>query len=668
MPYPKLTQQAYTNFGGINLKVTPEMNNLTEFLDLTNYDFIQPGGLKSRDGTGSLSFSVGSTINGIQEFIKTNGFSALCFATNANAYFVQAAQAVTFQSGLSGPLSTDFITNDDRIWFANGNNFMKFKGTTIQIGVDAYTSTIFESYLYGLQAPWKGNPTLGTFGTPDPDSLNAYVGVTISPSGTMQFSRWNAGQITLSYKFGFVNERGFHGPTDNREFLVARTGTSVALAFEHFSGSSLIGFSDYIAIPASYGIGLSASQVTDLSVGSVPTGIIGYLAVYRADLPSTSHFRIGYIGTDAIEHTFPGGTGLTLLATNFIRFKDQAYPLSTFPEPTNIWFTLSPQYIEAYNNQFFMAGFSGFPNVCWFSDIGEPESVDATFNFEVQTNDGDVITCLKTFFNTLMIFKETSFHSLRGNDISNFTVSEISRDYGCLNNKSATNYTNYLVFLDRKGLFRYTGAQIECLSDKVEPIFRRMNLSACRQNSYVVHDKIKNQLKVGLALDSSTSINTVMVYDYLLGAWTKEEGNTFSAVAIAKTNLQNETVFFGGLSGSIRYYSPSFISDVGSGLTLSFKTIFTAGDQQSVQKNFRQLFVNFNPAPSSSNTFTIEFFTDYNSSTIVDTRYMEQQLFQTRLDFGYSAKSLSFRMSTFTSSDVVAMHGYTIAHKFLREV
>jgi hypothetical protein len=120
---------------------------------------------------------------------------------------------------------------------------------------------------------------------------------------------------------------------------------------------------------------------------------------------------------------------------------------------------MAPKYMEIYNNQLFMAGFSGFLSTAYWSEIGEPEGVDPTFNAEFRTNDGDQIRGLKTYEGSLIVAKERSFHRIVGDNPSNFLLQEISDQYGCVSNRTMITFENNLLFLDPKGVVQYTGRQ-----------------------------------------------------------------------------------------------------------------------------------------------------------------------------------------------------------------
>jgi len=301
----------------------------------------------------------------------------------------------------------------------------------------------------------------------------------------------------------------------------------------------------------------------------------------------------------------------------------------------------------------------------WFSEFNEPEHLEADFNFDVKTTDGQPITALKAYNGALLVFKLSSFHILSGDDPSNFQLTQISDQYGCLGNRSVTTYENMLVFLDRKGVIEYNGANINILSSKVDPIFARMNIQAARDNSSIVYDKQRNQILIDIPVDGSTKANLTLVYDIISKIWTTYSGYNPAISTIVQGELGNKTTFFGGYSGLVSYFGQSFLTDNGVGYTCIAKTGFLADMGHSVSKLFRRLFLDTIPVGSSS-AVDINFYQDYGSSIIIN-RTMYQNPFQSRIEYGISGKAMAIEF-IMGSTYALTLHGFTIEYRFLRNL
>jgi hypothetical protein len=86
---------------------------------------------------------------------------------------------------------------------------------------------------------------------------------------------------------------------------------------------------------------------------------------------------------------------------------------------------------------------------------------------------------------------------------------------------------------------------------------------------------------------------------------------------------------------------------------------------QSVEKMWRRLFMNVLSAAGATSIWNIALYANYSSTASV-TFLQGGQSFQSRTDFGVSAKAISISFSTATSSDVLQLQGFTIESRFQR--
>jgi len=407
------------------------------------------------------------------------------------------------------------------------------------------------------------------------------------------------------------------------------------------------------SLPNGFGIGFT--QIVSYS-GVQNATYMTTVAVFRDNGPGTGRYLVGYGGAGAAGG-FPN-----FLNTNFL---DIGYPTQTIPEPTCIYATLAPQFMEIYQNQLFMAGFSQAPSTVQFSDIGNPESIQPSNNFDFRTNDGDVLTGLKSAFNQLFIFKNKSFAVLQGDNPQNFVLTPVSDQYGCISSRAVATYQNYMLFLDKKGICMFNGAQVMVASTKLDPLFANMNLPAAQSNAWMIHNKERNQVWCGIPVNGSTQINQIIVYDYLLNAWAHFDGVNAASANIAYGTNPRQTVYFGGYSGYMGRFGASLTSDMGNAITMMAKSRFIADMGQSVEKQWRRLFINQVSAVGATVTWNVNFYADYQTS-IAATVLHSGQTFQTRTDFGIPSKSISVQFIASTSSDIIQLQGFTIESRFQR--
>lgn len=582
MSYEKRKSDNFSNFGGINSKISPYQTGKNDCLRLVNLDFSQPGSWSKRPGstlyTGATP--VAGRVTSVYEYEKLNGFSQLLMTANTNVYSITPTTTTPVISGLLNGGIFDFTTFVDYLFAANGTDFFKYDGTN--------------NSRWSLPAP------------PNPVGVSIYGG----PAGLSG---------TYVFYYGYRNERGFVGPV-SPGLTVTVTGLAGNTDFTVYG----------LTTPAGYGISAIYAYLTNVD------GVEGFLfATFAAGSPTL---------------------GVTL-------------PLTDFLAPDLTYVSGAPKYLEIFNNSLFTAGWSATPSTAWFSNIGEPEAVAPDSFIEVRTNDGDMLTGLKSYRNQLFLFKNRSFHQLAGDSPDNYSLSEVSDQYGCISNRTAQVYEDYLVFLDQTGVIRFNGANIEILSDPIEPIIRTINLSAARENAVAIHYKERQEVWFAVPTNGATLNNTILVYDYSqeTRAWTTFEGVLISSLVLAKGPLADRTPFFGGYSGSVFRFGSSFLADNGVGITCLVQTRFHGDLGQSVQKMWRRLYGNFTPIPGTSTPVNVGFYTDY-GTTLQLSRVMYQAPFQTRIDFGLSGRAISMEFAHFSASENIRIPGYTIEYRFLRNV
>jgi hypothetical protein len=200
-------------------------------------------------------------------------------------------------------------------------------------------------------------------------------------------------------------------------------------------------------------------------------------------------------------------------------------------------------------------------------------------------------------------------------------------------------FNDLLLFLDRAGIMQYNGSALSCISDKINPIFDRMNFTAALSSARMVHDKLRNQVLIGIPVDGATLNNLTISYDYMSGAWTYEDGFTPSVFAAIKGYNNTKNVFYGTPSGVINWFGPSFLSDNGVGFTCSLKSSWFKPLGETTEEQFRRLYTNITPHGVTMN-LAVKFYQDYGSSVVSSATILQSE-FQNRYEFGIPAKALS---------------------------
>lgn len=683
MPYRKIKQESYNSLGGINNKVSQFLNSPVEFLNLENLDFQTPGSLSLRWGS---TYYVGQTlvgkITGIEEFIRIQGASYVVVTGQTQAFTVTGTSLTPFLSqiqeglfttyvshinatlyGFSPPwaitlgasLNYDFEVMNDWLFACNGVDFWKFNGQS--------------AYFYSLGQPIKSSGNSDLFGTS--------IGVTTGhPTSSLTTGVYD-------FKISYLNNRGVIGQATHRAYInqfINSTGSSAGGGY-----AAILNFTPSIfsAIEPGYGVSGLQAFVAGPDQQNLPTDQRTYYLCldYTTKLPFTLtpgvttaagvtyvFFSETQIGVTALEDFMPFGRWYmdnNNYAPDDFSFSPQ------FGQPIRV-----PRFIENYADRLWLAGMTYAPSTIFCSEDHEPEQINLGNAFnptEVRTQDGEPLTGMKNFSGGLVLFKENSFHVLTGDDPSSFAIKQISQEYGCLNNRSIAQFQDVLIFLDKRGIVEFNGSNINLISTKIDPLFKRINLDAARIEACLTYDKLRNEVLCDIPIDGSTVNNITIVYDIIQKAWTTYKyGNYTPAVStIMRGRLDNFYTFSGGYSGTVVYFGASFVADPGTGITASgisylVGSRFHTEEGNSETKQYRRLFIN---TSSVGNTVSlnVDFFRDFSSVPYL-TRTMYQGAFQQRIDFGVPGKSLAFNLTGVSATEKMVFHGYTLEHRFQRAV
>lgn len=648
MAYPKEQLEHYRNLGGINTKVSPYLTNVTEFLNLSNFDFRTPGSLTERDGTTNIIFrNISGPITGLYSLNTDKYVGQTSFVNTSmiigngprNAFLIQPSQgqsAIIYQNGLVNSNRTYvYKAYNSWVFMTNGNNILKFNGFTYR--VDQTTGGTIPAASSTVTIDWDNS----LFTLPDGPAATAliYTGLANASGGA-----WTG---IYSYKLCWVNRRGYIGPPGPAATITLNGVSGVVALGSGVTApgglTTVLGFT----VPASYGIGLTASNAfLGLSSGSAFVN----LAVFRANQNApTDYFFLQYalvtqpeFGAIDRNNVVPGTTTV----------------------PTSLHFTQTPKYIEVFNNQMFLSGFTQALHTVAFSDIGEPESIQPESNFATNTPLGDINSGLANYNARLIMFKEQSVFSLTGDNPENFSVAQITSDYGCLNNAWAI-YNDRLLFLDEKGVVEYNGANLRIVSDRVENIFHSMNVAVAKQTAIMIHVKDQNQIWIGIPCDGATQNNCTVVYDYLANAWTKYEGYNPQAFVTTGVGYIRPTPIFGDYTGLVHAFSSSLLTDINGAFTLIAQSRFDHPIGNAVTKQYRQLYIDV-AQTSSTGPIEVQMFPNYGTGSSL-TRTMTTQKYQSRIDFGLPATSLSVQFKKISGAEKLILHGFVIASRFQRK-
>ena len=663
MANEKRRQTNYRLSGGVNEKASKYTVGEAQVAGLKNMDFNIPNALNKRPGsTQMVTTGTSGAIRSIFEFQKLAGASFLFVGSNNELNIRNGTTGFSsVSSGWSNGQAEDYVAFVDRAWVANGDKMVSYNGTSLlPYGLPGASGYIVSS---GMAAVGHTLP-FNVLGWTCAGDLNAgqraflYMLVRGERSDAYQApfdlpeneAVAGNGRITPISPFNYgVSPKVLQGITYGADYG-SDVDLTVSVSFAAISGYGHDKLAIYLYLDR-------FSTVSNIQ-GS---GINPATGNYNNDLDVSGFKYFTSVPAGESLITLSGLDNWTIIDGN-----TASYPAFS-GMITNHFATYTPRYIEQGDNRMFTAGFSSAPSVVFFSEIGEPENQPPESFFEFRTDDGDRITGLKQYNDEVMIFKEKSFSVLLGDNADNYSLKEVTTEYGCLSNQAIVEYKDRLLFLDEKGIVEFNGASHNIISHPVEETFRRMNRAAAIDKARAVHLDYRNQVWFGIPVDGATENNLTVVYDYLLGAWTFFDGFNAASFHMARQELSHNHLWMGDYSGMVHYFSPSLYGDNGSGFSCQLNTKFDSPDGENIQSMFRRLFLDVNTVSGITGVIDVEVYKDYDRTAAATFQIFQNQ-FQTRKDFGVQGKSVAFQMTHNSPSLPLTLYGYTAQRRYLREV
>lgn len=610
----------------MNLKKSHYLTEQTEFLSLQNVDCRIVGSLSSFAGnTAYTTQSATSQITGVAYF--SSYFTPPGSRTLAtDRYHLSDISGGTFASVFNYTLLNNaspfsFLGGQSVIFGTNGTDSFHYPGASVN-----------SSFLFSLPKPYLYQPGFGPGGS----SAGIY------------------GYFVLYY--ALVRSDGFIGPAINATYLLG--------------GSTFVSFTPpKVPLGIFGGVSTGSWGVSGIQVWySLSGGTFGGAQSQPLGLTYLLGFSTPVGG-------FTIGVGLTGFALTTPQPEDFQ---GTFyfglgseqgSSGNNISGTGCPNVIETFNNQLFSAGFVLKPSRVVFSDIGQYERSAYENFFDVSPAEPGGVIAMKTYFTQLMVLKTNSIWTLSGTDIDNYTLSQISGEYGGVSKLAVCVWNQRFWFLDRSGICEFNGANIQTVSNKMQPYFDRMNLNVPPDTAIMLHVKERNEVWCAIPIDGATRNNIIIVYDYLADSWmTRSTPQSLSMLNVLTLDGNKQSVYYGTFSGTVGNFGNSFIGDNGAAFTSVIQSRFNGDMGHSVEKMFRRLYMDAVVSDGSTFNVAVNLYTNQGSSAAYQTTMtISANAIQNRIDFGLAAKDLSVEF-IYNGDKPLLLNGYTIEYRFQRAV
>jgi hypothetical protein len=187
------------------------------------------------------------------------------------------------------------------------------------------------------------------------------------------------------------------------------------------------------------------------------------------------------------------------------------YDGTTYTQITHSSAPTDPKFAADYANHMFLAGDPAHPSKLYFS-APLAETDFATGNGAGVIQVGFEIVAIKQFRDTLYIFGTNSIKALKGTSTSDFVVTGVTHDLGCLATDSVMEIGGDLLFLSQDGMRPISGTskigdvELETISKKVQSVFSDVVLAIDLNGLSSVVIRNKSQFRIFFAASESQGI------------------------------------------------------------------------------------------------------------------------------------------------------------------
>jgi hypothetical protein len=260
--------------------------------------------------------------------------------------------------------------------------------------------------------------------------------------------------------------------------------------------------------------------------------------------------------------------------------------------------------VVAFREHMFYAGMSSTPQEVVFSQPFDEDAFSSgsgAGSFKVD----DTVVGLKVFRDNLFIFCENRIFKLTGSSSSNFAVSAVTRDIGCINGKTIQEFAGDLIFLGPDGLRTVAGTarigdvELGTISSNVQSLFDDNITDASVFESIVIPQKTQYRLffsKAG-ALESRTE-GLICV---LKGQEGGREGYEFSRLKGIKPactdsfiTIGDVLILHGGFDGYIYRQEEGSTFD-GTAINGKYRSPDMTFGDPGIRKHMQRVIVNYKP-------------------------------------------------------------------------
>lgn len=211
------------------------------------------------------------------------------------------------------------------------------------------------------------------------------------------------------------------------------------------------------------------------------------------------------------------------------------------------------KFVEIFNNYTFLAnvalGATSHRSRVYWSTINSISSWSSTDFNDVNRNDGQEITGLKSMGDRLVIFKNYSIWiaTFTGDTDVPFVFQQTPSSVGCIAPFSIQLVNNGIIFLAQDGIYFFDGSNSYKISDRITNTLNLMNKSRYKYATSC-YQREKNRYWLSLSESAFNTNNTCIAYDTFNNAFSVYSGHNANCFTIVNTTGQ-ERPYFSDYSG-----------------------------------------------------------------------------------------------------------------------
>ena len=260
------------------------------------------------------------------------------------------------------------------------------------------------------------------------------------------------------------------------------------------------------------------------------------------------------------------------------------------------------KFLAAFKNHMFYAGKSSTPQTVVFS---QPNDEDA---FNTGSGAGsikvdDIITGLKVFRDNLFIFCQDRIFKLSGSTSSDFAITPVTRNIGCVNGQTIQEFAGDLIFLAPDGLRTVAGTarigdvELGTISTPVQSLFNDNIANASGFRSLVIPNKTQYRVfftKSGVAQTVTEGVITSLRGQRFEFANLKGIRPTSTDTVTSAT----ETIIIHGGEGGYVYRQESGNDFDGTAINGKYRSPDLTFNDAGIRKHMQRVLVSYKPESS----------------------------------------------------------------------